>query len=168
MFNRRTGLVRGGDWIDPFAVFTRLAPEFTDVLGESTWPGFRARADTATWAPQVDVFERDNRLIARVDLPGTKKEEVKVDIVDGWLTIFGERRHEEAEEKDDFYRRERSYGAFRRALPLPDTAKIEEVKAVFDNGVLEITVPLTAGMQAAPRSVAIETPAKTGMTTKAA
>jgi HSP20 family protein len=104
MFNKRTELVRRGDWLDPFAVFTRLAPEFAEIFGGTDWPTFhtRARTEATPWSPNIDVFERDNRLIARVDLPGTKKEDVKVEVVDGWLTISGERKYEAEEEKQNF------------------------------------------------------------------
>jgi HSP20 family protein len=168
--NRRAELVRRGDWIDPFAVFTRLAPEFAEFFGDTAWPMFRARARTEAmpWSPNIDVFEKEDRLIARVDLPGTKKEEVKVEVVDGWLAISGERKHEMNEEKENFYRREREYGTFYRALPLPEGAKVEEVKAVFDNGVLEVTVPLLVRAEMTPRAVTIEEPAKPAVKTKAA
>jgi HSP20 family protein len=169
MFNKRTELVRG-DWLDPFAVFTRLAPEFPEFFGETAWPMFRplARTEATPWSPRIDVFEQDNRLIARVDLPGMKKEEVKIEVADGWLTIFGERKYETDEEKENFYRREREYGTFYRALPLPEGAKAEEVKAVFDNGVLEVTVPLLVRAEVTPRAVTIEKPAKEVGKTKAA
>jgi HSP20 family protein len=170
MFNKRTELVRRGEWLDPFAVFTRLAPEFAEFFGDTAWPTFRTRARTEAtpWSPNIDVFEREDRLIARVDLPGTKKEEVKVEVVDGRLSIFGERKREIDEEKENFYRREREYGTFYRALPLPEGAKVEDVKAVFDNGVLEVTVPLLAHTEVTPRAVAIEEPAKAPVKTKAA
>jgi HSP20 family protein len=125
------------------------------------------QAGTA-WSPNIDVFEKDNRLIARVDLPGTKKEEVKVEVVDGWLTISGDRKYENEEEKENVYRCEREYGTFYRALPLPEGAKVEEVKAFFENGVLEVTVPLVVRAANTPRTVAIEEPAKAAVKTKAA
>ena len=72
-----------------------------------------------TWLPKVDVFEKENRLVTRVDLPGVKKEEVKVEVEDGYLTLSGERKFEKEEKKDNVYRTEREYGSFRRAVPLP-------------------------------------------------
>jgi HSP20 family protein len=170
MFNRKAELVRRGEWLDPFAVFTRLAPEFAEFFGDTARPTFRthARNEATPWSPTIDVVERDNRLIARVDLPGIKKEEVKVEVVDGWLTIRGERKHETDQEKENFYRREREYGTFSRAFRLPEGAKVEEVKAVFDNGVLEVTVPLLVRAEVTPRTVTIEEPANVAGKTKAA
>jgi HSP20 family protein len=96
----------------------------------------------AMWAPKVDVFEKDNRLVTRVDLPGLKKQDVKVQVEDGYLTLSGERKVEATTEKDNVYRAEREYGTFYRAVPLPAGIKIDDIKATFDNGVLEVAIPL--------------------------
>lgn len=93
------------------------------------------------WAPQVDVFQKNNELTIKVDLPGLKKDEVTVDISDDALTIHGERRRESEEEREGFYRSERSYGSFYRVIPLPEGAITEQAKAAFRDGVLEITMP---------------------------
>jgi HSP20 family protein len=170
MFNRKpTEIARRGDWLDPFALLTRFTPEFNEFFREA-WPAVRRPAATeyAGWAPNVDVFERDNRLIARADLPGAKKDEVKVEVVEGWLTISGERKKETETEKDNFYRRECEYGTFYRAIPLPEGAKVEEVKAIFENGVLEVTVPLAVKAEVKPYTIAIEEPAKKKVEVKAA
>ena len=164
MFTKKsTELARRGDWFDPLAVLNRLAPEFNQFFGEAGLPAFRGRffGGSTAWSPSLDVFEKDNRLIARVDLPGIKKEEVKVEIVDGWLTISGERKHETEETKENVYRCEREYGTFIRALPLPEGTKTEEVKAFFENGVLEVTMPLAKRAEETSRTVAIEEPART-------
>jgi HSP20 family protein len=128
------------------------------------WPSLRAFAspDGGSWAPQIDVVERDNRLVTKVDLPGLKKEDVKVEVTDGHLAISGERKSESEEEKGNVYRCERSYGSFYRAVPLPEGAKLEDVKATFADGVLEVSVPLPAKAVAKPRTVRIEEPAKSG------
>jgi HSP20 family protein len=112
------------------------------------------------WAPRIDVLERDNRLITRVDLPGTKKEDVTVQVTDGHLELSGERRQEKEEKADDFYRTERQYGRFYRAVPLPEGVKLEDVKATFADGVLEVSVPLPAKPEATARKVEIEEPRK--------
>jgi HSP20 family protein len=77
----------------------------------------------------------------RADLPGLKKEDVTVDVEDGMLAISGERRDEHEEDRDGYYRSERSYGRFYRAVPLPDGANAEQIDASFNDGVLEVTVP---------------------------
>jgi HSP20 family protein len=148
---------------DPFAL---LRAEFDRFFNEPGWAGFRlpafhvGRGPAAAWAPQIDVVEKDNRLITRIDLPGLKKEDVKVEVTDGHLAISGERKKEEEEKGEQFYRCEREYGSFYRAVPLPDGVKLEDVKATFADGVLEVSVPLAARPEAAVRKVEIEEPAK--------
>ena len=96
---------------------------------------------SGVWAPDVDVVQRDNELTITADLPGLKRDEVTVDITDNALTIQGERRREHEEQREGLYRRERSYGSFRRVIPLPEGAITEQAKAKFRDGVLEITMP---------------------------
>jgi HSP20 family protein len=93
------------------------------------------------WAPRVDVFQRNNELVIKADLPGLKREDVKVDVTDDAITIQGERRAEHEEERAGVYRSERSYGSFYRVVPLPEGAISEQANATFNNGVLEITMP---------------------------
>ena len=147
---------------DPFGLLRQMTTELDRVFDEPFWPSFRwppegftALRET-TWAPKVDVFEKDNRLITKIDLPGLKKEEVKVEFVDGRLVVFGERKNETEKKEDNYYRCEREYGSFYRAVPLPETVKFEDVKATFADGVLEIAVPLPVKAEPAPRKVAIE------------
>jgi HSP20 family protein len=151
-----------------FGALTRFASDFDRLFEE--WPAFRHRwiTETGGWSPHLDVVQKDNGLIARVDLPGIRKEDVKVEVVEGRLTVSGERKHESEERKENFYRCEREWGSFFRTIPLPDGAKLEEVKASFDNGVLEVTVPLAPHAAAAGRTVAIEETGKAGKPSKAA
>jgi len=156
---------------DPFALMRQMSSEFDRVFGESAWPAFRwpsrgtsPLAEAATWAPHVDVFQKDNRLVTKVDLPGIKKEDVKVEVTDGYLAISGERKSESEEKKERFYRCEREYGSFYRAVPLPEGVKLEDVKATFTDGVLEVSVPLAAKPEAKVRKVEIQEPAKAAKT----
>lgn len=163
MFTKKpTALTSSGVLVDPFALLGRVTSEFDRLFEESGWPVFRTRrlTESAAWFPNLDVFEKDNRLIARVDLPGMKKEEVKVEVADGYLTISGERKHETEEKKENFYKCEREYGRFYREIPLPEGATLSDVKAAFENGVLEVSVPLAVRSEARPRSVKIEEPGK--------
>jgi HSP20 family protein len=151
---------------DPFTLLRQTESEFDRMLEASAWPSrrwplFRAgpATEAATWFPEIDVFENDNRLVTKIDLPGMKKEDVNVEVTDGHLAISGERKTEAEEKKENFYRCEREYGSFYRAVPLPDGVKLEDVKATFTNGVLEVSVPLPAKPEAKARKVEIqETP----------
>ena len=161
---KEAALTRGGAARDPFTALRRMMTPELDRIFEHPfgtafrWPSLRALAmpDAESWAPQIDVFERENRLVTKVDLPGLKKEDVKVEVTDGHLSISGERKSETKEEKDNVYRCERSYGSFYRAVPLPEGAKLEDVKATFADGVLEVSVPLPAKAETKPRAIAIE------------
>jgi HSP20 family protein len=145
---------------DPFALLRQMTSELDRTF--DAWPSFRfpmfgsAMKDEALWAPKTDVFERDGRLVTRVDLPGMKKEDVLVEVTEGQLALSGERKHETEEKKDDFYRREREYGSFYRAVPLPQGVKLDDVKATFLDGVLEVSVPLPAQPVKNARKVQIE------------
>jgi HSP20 family protein len=106
------------------------------------WPRGFGEVNVKEWFPEIDVFERDNTLVTRVDLPGLKKEEVNVEVVDGVLIISGERANEVKEDEDNYYRCERTFGNFTRTVPLPEGVTFKDVKANFVNGVLEVIVPL--------------------------
>jgi HSP20 family protein len=150
---------------DPFALLREMTSDLDRMFETSAWPSFRwpvlrARPATevATWFPEIDVFEKANRLVAKIDLPGLKKEDVKVEVTDGHLAISGERKTEAEERKDNFYRSERQYGSFYRAVPLPEGVKLEDVKATFADGVLEVSIPLPLKAEAKVRQVEIQEP----------
>jgi len=163
MANKETTLIPKRAERDPFAL---IRAEFDRFFNEPGWAGFGSpifrigRTADEAWTPQVDVFQKKNRLLTRIDLPGLTKEDVKVEVTDGYLAIHGERKKEEEEKGEQFYRCERQYGAFYRAVPLPDGVKLEDVKATFADGVLEVSVPLPAKAETTVRKVAIEEPAK--------
>lgn len=167
MGNRKeTGLApRQPVALDPFAMLRQMTVDFDRLFDESSWPAFRrpflrrlAAAVPAPWMPGIDVFERNNYLITRIDLPGMKKEDVSIEVTDGQLAISGERKHESDEKTDAFYRSEREYGSFYRSVPLPVGVKFEDVKATFADGVLEVSVPMPAAPQATIRKVEITAP----------
>lgn len=148
---------------DPFSLLRQMTSEFDRVFERSGWPAFRwptlsARAAEEAWLPQIDVFEKDGRLVTKIDLPGLKKEDVKVEVTDGQLAISGERKSEAEEKKENFYRCEREYGSFYRAVPLPEGVALDDVKATFVDGVLEVSVPLPAKPEAKVRKVEIQEP----------
>jgi HSP20 family protein len=112
-------------------------------------PRWREYNDVA-WMPAVEVLERDFGLVLRVELPGLTKEDVKVEVVDGVLTIAGERKHETKEERAGWYTSERRHGKFYRAFPVPEGANAAEIKGTFGNGLLELTIPVAAKAIAPP------------------
>jgi len=117
-----------------------LAPTFSAGLDRDLWRGSSALEQTV-WSPQVETFRRGDKLVIRADLPGLKKEDVNLEVYDGMLTISGERSEEYKEDRDDFYRTERSYGRYSRTLPLPEGVSEDQLEATFNDGVLEVTLP---------------------------
>ena len=168
---KETGLTPGRFSRDPFGLLRQMTSELDRVFDEPAWPSFRfptfrvGAPETVSWLPEIDVFEKDHRLVTKVDLPGMKKEDVKVEVTDGHLAVSGERKRETEETKDNVYRSEREYGSFYRAVPLPEGVKLDDVKASFSDGVLEVSMPLPAKAEAKARKVEIQEakPAKTAL-----
>ena len=166
---RETGARRGasltrrtpyfGTTATPFSLMRRMAEDierlFSDAdyarvgYGLTTPPRYAstdpwrsdARLAEATWAPQLETFRKDDKLVVRADLPGMAKDNVSIEVDDDVLVISGERSDETRDERDDFYRTERSYGRFFRAIQLPDGVEAEKIDATFKDGVLEVTIP---------------------------
>jgi len=107
----------------------------TDFLDETV------REDLSTFNPVVDLVDIDGSLQVKVELPGVKKEDVEITLKDDLLTIRGEKKDEKEEKSENRYYVERSYGSFSRVLTLPSNVQADQVKAVFTDGVLEITLP---------------------------
>lgn len=105
----------------------------------------------ADWAPSVDITETDTAYLVKAEIPGVKKEDVKVTLQDGMLTIQGERKMEKEEKDKKFHRIERSYGSFMRSFRVPEDADENSVKAEFKDGMLNVT--LTKSEKAKPKSI---------------
>ena len=90
------------------------------------------------WSPPVDILEDEKEFLVKAELPDLKKEDVRVVVENGVLTISGERRFEKEENKRRYHRVERSYGSFSRSFSLPDGADPAKVNAEFKNGILQV------------------------------
>ncbi|MCS6289070.1 MAG: Hsp20/alpha crystallin family protein [Nitrospira sp.] len=93
--------------------------------------------------PAVDVYEEKDSVVVKAEIPGLAKEDISVQLTDSTLTIKGEKKREEEVKADDYYRCERSFGSFTRAVGLPCEVKADQVKASFKSGVLEVRMPKT-------------------------
>ena len=122
----------------PFDLMRRFTEDM-DRLFEGT---SRERTPSSLWAPPIEVSEKDGQLTICAELPGLKKDDVKVELTQEGLTISGERKREQEDRREGLYRSERSYGAFRRTIPMPDDANVEQAKATFDDGILTVSVPV--------------------------
>ena len=125
---------------NPLVMFDDLRAEFENFF-DRPW-GFKFRPDKTGWAPKIDVFEKDNFLFVKADLPGMKKEEVFVTLEEGDLILKGERKEEKEVKEENFYRAERMYGSFYRRLPLSFTVDPAKIEAKFVDGVLEVRLPV--------------------------
>ena len=131
-----------------FAMAPLLSPAFERQSGLTS-------GQSSAWTPSLETFRRGDKLVVRAELPGLRKEDVDVEIDDGVLTISGERTEEQVENRDDFYRSERRYGRFHRALPLPEGITGESCEATFKDGVLEVTLPMPKQPERQARKISI-------------
>ena len=109
-------------------------------MGGMSPSGFR-ELGRAAWSPQVEVFRRGDELVVRADLPGMRKEDVRVDIAQDHLVLQGERSWQNEEDREGVMRSERHYGSFYRTIPLPEGVRAEDARASYKDGVLEISMP---------------------------
>lgn len=120
---------------DPFKDFANMQRVFNNYVP--------ANEDTSinSFAPSVNTREGEYSYHIEMDLPGIKKEDVKIDLDDNKLTITGERKLKEEIKEEDYYKVETSFGKFQRAFSLPENVDLENINAVSKDGVLEITIP---------------------------
>ena len=130
---------------DPFQSLRQFEDVVTRLMSEPR--------NARPWSPPVDIFETENELVLKADLPDVKPEEVEVQVENQTLTIRGQRKFEQQFDKGGFHRIERSYGTFVRTFTLPSTVDTEKVQANYDNGVLTVTLPKKEA--AKPRQVKI-------------
>jgi HSP20 family protein len=112
------------------------------LLRAPLWPERRI-GELEEISPSFDIYEEGNELVFKGDIPGVKKENVKVDVTGDYLTISGEKKKEEKIERTNYYRFERSHGSFSRRFELPHGVDTDKIKAHFENGVLEVRIPKT-------------------------
>lgn len=112
-----------------------------------------APAGLSMWTPAVDIVERDSEYEVRMELPGVRKDDVRITIDNSVLTIRGEKKQESAEEEKGYRRVERSYGSFLRSFTLPTTVRAEKIEAVVTDGVL--TVRLPKAEEARPKEIEV-------------
>jgi HSP20 family protein len=134
--------------ISPFSLMRRFSDDmdriFDQFFGSSlgSWGGSRANPSDreATWWPQIEVTQRDDKLVVLADVPGLKRDDIKVELHQNELRISGERRSESERTEGGYHRSERSYGSFSRSIELPDGIKLDTASATFENGVLKIEI----------------------------
>jgi HSP20 family protein len=147
---------------EPSELFENLEREMARF-----WPGWRLGplalgrpaqpllSTTTSFAPRMDVYEKDGKLMVKADLPGVKKEDIQVTLEGNDLIISGETKSESEVKEENYYRMERTAGSFYRRLPLAFDVKAEQISASFKDGLLELTVPKPAEEKAASQKIAV-------------
>ena len=142
-------------WMDPFrdvmGIQDRVNRLFEEFLtrGRGREEGIEAGA----WIPAVDIYETDDDLVVKAELPGVEKDQIGVEVKGGVLTLRGERKHEKEVKEENYHRIERGYGNFLRSFTLPASVEEDKVSAKLTGGVLEIHLPKKA--EAKPKQVKI-------------
>ena len=150
LITRRTNV-----W-DPVQELNALQNRLSSLFGRTTLRPSKGEESLALadWAPVVDISEDDKEFAIKAELPGLKREEVKVTVEDGVLSISGERKTEKEEKNKQFHRMERSYGSFLRSFTLPEGADATKVNAEFSDGVLH--VHLAKAPKTQPKTIEIK------------
>jgi HSP20 family protein len=124
-----------GGLFDTFAELNRMREHWQQVETSA-----EARTQANAWVPILDIYAHDDDLVIRCELAGVEKDHVRISLSSGMLWISGERAGEPGIESADYYVRERLYGPFRRGIHLPQTVRPAQIRAIFADGLLEITI----------------------------
>jgi HSP20 family protein len=132
--------------ITRFNTFHGLAglQEQVNRLFDMSFPGRGDNSALTTWAPAVDIYETENELVVKSDLPDVDEKDLDVRIENNTLTIRGERKFEKKVAEENYLRVERTYGSFSRSFSLPSIVNSEAIKAEYKNGVLTVELPKRA------------------------
>lgn len=118
-----------------------LVRQFTEDIERAFGPRDQI-AGRVAWMPAIEMKEVNGNLLVNAELPGMKKEDVKVTIANDLLCLEGERKEVKEDKSNDTFRSERTYGRFYRAIPLPKGSKAELAAAKFTDGMLEVSIPI--------------------------
>ena len=143
---------------NPFREMDDMQRRMSSIFGWNNYRGNLA-ADNENisipeWAPLVDIAEDDKEYLLKVELPEVQKDDVKVTVENGTLTISGERKSEKEDKNKKYHRVERTYGRFERGFSLPDDAQSDRIKADFRDGVLRVHLPKSE--KARPKQIEVE------------
>ena len=138
---------------DPWREIEDMFDRYTRAVGQPR-TGSQDVVATGDWAPRVDISETDKEFVIKAEIPEVKKEDVKVTVDNGVMTIHGERKQEKEEKGKKFHRVERCYGSFTRSFTLPDNVDETKIKASFKDGMLNLQIQKTEG--AKPKAIEIK------------
>jgi HSP20 family protein len=140
---------------NPFRELEQMQSRLNRMFGDQP---FQREAENGMsfsgWSPAVDVQETDKEYLIKADLPDVKREDVKIELLDGMLTIEGERQQEKEEKGKTFHKIEREYGRFFRRFGVPSEVDANQVQAEFKNGVLQVHLPKSAASK--PKAIEVK------------
>jgi HSP20 family protein len=139
---------------EPFSELRRMREDMDRLFGNLLPTPMMAMPEVM--GPAIDVFEKENNVVVKAELPGLNKDDIEITATDDSISIRGEFKQEEQTQEKGYLRRERRVGRFFRTIPMPTAIKPDEVKASFNNGILEIAAPM-AEEKAKEKKVTIET-----------
>lgn len=137
---------------DSFRNLTILQEQFNRLF-DSAFPARGDESALTTWAPSVDIYETENELVIKADLPDLNEKEIDIRVENNMLTIRGERKFEQKVKEENYLRIERSYGSFSRSFSLPNTVNTEGIQAEYKQGVLTVELPKRA--ESKPKQVKV-------------
>ena len=135
---------------DPFREFNTLNERLGNFFGRG-WDG---PASTTAWNPSVDIFENDNEVIFKAELPGMNAKDIEVKLENNILTLRGERRFEKETKEENYHRIEREYGTFSRSFAMPTAVDADKVTAEYKDGVLKVALPKKEEIKSKPIKIA--------------
>jgi len=147
---------KGSTALQPIREMEQIGRRFEDVFGRPFLPGIwrLSPSEEMVWAPAIEVIEKEDKFLVKVELPGVKEEDVNVSVAAGTLTIEGEKKAESEVKKKGYHYTETSYGSFSRSITIPSTVDGNKIEADYDKGVLEITLPKAPEVKAKKITVA--------------
>lgn len=126
---------------DPFRGTTGIQDRITRFFGDMSRQTGGDEATWGAWAPAVDIFEKEECLVIKAELPGMREKDINVHVENGVLTLSGERMREEDVKDENYHRVERFYGSFTRTFALPTMVDVPKIRASYKDGVLEVALP---------------------------
>ena len=152
-----TKTTRPSHWLWGGDPFSRMRSEMDELFSQYFAPLTRGESAMAVPFPaHLDMSETDSDLIVKFDLPGMEEKDIEVTLDEGALVVTGEREQTSEEKKENYHRMERSFGSFRRVVPLPCEVKDDKIEADLAQGVLTITLPKAAASKSKARKIAIK------------
>ena len=140
---------------EPFRDLLTTQREYDRLLKEAFSPmSGETEVSTRSWAPPVDIYETEDAIVLKAELPGIDPKDVEVRVEDNTLYLKGERNYEKEVKEQNYHRIERSYGSFARSFSLPNSISAEKVKAEYKDGLLTLTMPKRE--EAKPKTIKID------------